>query len=325
MTYSSSPGTYILTGSGDRNIRLYNPFPGTSSSGSSNAKDSIPEGRLIETFSGHGYEVLSIAVGAGNERFLSGGGDRSAFLWDVAKAVTTRKFGGNIHGHSSRINCVAFAGESDSVVVSGSFDRTVRLWDTKSNDVKPIQVLDEAKDSITCLAVSGPSVLSGSVDGRVRVYDMRMGKITTDTIGPSVTSLSLTNDGKAMLVGSLDSKLRLMDRDNGKCLRTYSGPSYKNEEFRTQSMLGNKDRHVIAGDEQGHMWAWDMLTGKVHAKIAVPWGPAGYEPKKKVIGKDGKEKARVNVISSVAWRDNGWGDQFCVGGTSGVATVFGAL
>ncbi|KFA48124.1 hypothetical protein S40293_09297 [Stachybotrys chartarum IBT 40293] len=341
VTYSASPGVYILTGSADRAIRLYNPFPSTSIPEihpSKTKKPAVPQGRLIQTYSGHGYEVLSLAVASDNERFVSAGGDRSVFLWDVAAAVTTRRFGGNVHGHTSRINCVSYAGDEESIVVSGGFDTTVRLWDAKSGSVKPIQVLDEARDAITSVVVRGPEVISGSVDGRVRSYDIRMGRCTTDVIGASVTSLDLTNDGRAMLVGSLDSKLRLMDRDTGKCLMAYSDPAWRNEELRVQAILGRQDRYVLTGDEMagaaaggtggtgdGRLWVWDLLSGKVAARITVPWGPEGYEARKKVVGRDGKEKPRSNVVSCMAWRDHGWGDQFCVGGTSGVVTVYGAL
>jgi mitogen-activated protein kinase organizer 1 len=279
--------------------------------------------------------VLSLAVAQDNERFVSAGGDRSVFLWDVATAVTTRRFGGNQHGHTSRVNCVSFAGDGESLVVSGGFDTTVRLWDVKSGSFKPIQVLDEARDAITCVAVRGPEVVTGSVDGRVRTYDVRMGQCTTDVFGTSVTSIALTRDGQAMLVGTLDSKLRLMDRQNGACLRAYSDPNWKNEGLRLQSMLGGKEKYVLVGDEmagseasaagEGRLWAWDTLTGKVAAKISIPWGPPGHEQKKKIIGRDGQPKARANVISCMAWREEGWGDQFCVGGTSGVVTVFGSL
>lgn len=294
----------------------------------------MPQGRLIQTYAAHGYEVLSLAVAADNERFVSSGGDRTVFLWDVATAVTLRRFGGNAQSHSARVNCVSFAGDGDSLVVSGGFDTTVRIWDTKSTSYKPIQVLTEARDAVTSLAVRGPEVIVGSVDGRVRSYDIRMGRCTTDVIGASVTSLNLTRDGRAMLVGSLDSKLRLMDRDNGACLRAYSHPEWKNEEFRVQTLLGGREKYVITGDEmtsdpapngQGRIWAWDLLTGRLVAKVTVPWGPRGFEPKKKAVGRDGKEKTRSNVISCMAWREDGWGDQFCVGGTSGVVTVFGAL
>ncbi|KAK2060902.1 WD repeat domain-containing protein [Colletotrichum caudatum] len=345
VTYSASPGTYILTGSADRNIRLYNPAshdqparygatitrkrpPG--------ASPTVPEGRLIQTYGAHGYEVLDLTVSSDNERFASAGGDRAVFLWDVATATTTRRFGGNAHGHTARINCVSFAGEADSLVVSAGFDTSVRVWDAKSNSAKPVQVLDEAKDAVTALAVRDAEIVAGSVDGRVRSYDVRMGRCVTDVIGASVTSLRLTRDGKAMLVSSLDSKIRLMDRESGTCLKTYADGGWRNEELRVQAVLGGKEKYVIAGDEltagtgpaglngDGKMWAWDLLTGRLVATVRVPC-PEGFEPKKKLLGKDGKEKERSNVISCIAWRDDGWGDQFCVGGTSGVATVFGSL
>ncbi|KAM0255228.1 hypothetical protein ACHAQJ_005992 [Trichoderma viride] len=334
VTYSASPGNYILTGSADRSIRLYNPFPSTSiPEVRPSAKPAVPQGRLIQTYAAHGYEVTSLAVASDNESFVSGGGDRAVFLWDVSKAVTTRRLGGNAQGHSARINCVSFAGAGDSLVVSGGFDTTVRMWDLRSTSFKPIQVLSEAKDAVTSLAVVGPEVVAGSVDGRVRSYDVRMGKCTTDVMGASVVSLDITRDGKAMLVGSLDSKLRLIDREHGTCLRAYSDPLWKNEELRVQSMLGGMEKYVVAGDEMagetdasgtGRIWAWDVLSGKVVATVMVPWGPVGHEAKK-VIGKDGKPKVRNNVISCMAWREGGWGDQFCVGGTSGVVTVFGTL
>lgn len=334
VAYSASPGTYVLTGSADRSIRLYNPSPNTSvPEVRPQPRPPVPQGRLIQTYAAHGYEVLALDVAADNERFVSAGGDRAVFLWDVAAGVTTRRFGGSAYGHAARVNCVRFAGDGDALVVSGGFDTTVRIWDAKGGgSARPVQVLADARDAITCLAVRGPDVVAGSVDGRVRSYDVRMGRRTTDVLGASVTSLGLTRDGRAMLVGTLDSRLRLMDRDTGACLRSYADPGWKNEELRVQSVLGGREKYVLAGDEMaaepdadghGSVWAWDLLSGRLTAKLRVPWSPLGFEPKKKAIGKDGKEKGRTNVVSCMAWRDDGWGDQFCVGGTSGVVTVFG--
>lgn len=289
--------------------------------------------------------MLSVDVAADNERFASCGGDRAVFLWDVAAAATIRRFGGNLHGHSSRVNVVRFAGDpAGGVLASGGFDTTVKLWDCRSgaggSGGKPIQSLGEATDSVTSLVVRGPEVVAGSVDGRVRTYDIRTGKVVVDVLGASVTSLDLTKDGRALLVGGLGDGgggggVRLMDRDTGSCLRSYAAPGRRNAELRVQAVLGGKEKYVLAGDESagddggdvGRLWVWDLLTGRVAAKLAVPWGPPGYEGnrRKRAVGRDGKEKERTNVVSCVAWRDGGWGDQFCVGGTSGVVTVYGNL
>ncbi|KAI1437482.1 WD40-repeat-containing domain protein [Xylaria sp. CBS 124048] len=347
LAYSASPGTYILAGSSDRQIRLYNPQSSSSNAASSSSSSSssahlsrqgaadqgIPEGRLVQTYAAHGYEVLSLSIAADNARFASAGGDRSVFLWDVARAQTLRRFGGGgIQGHTARINSVCFCGDEDSLLVSGGLDTSVRVWDVRSGAQKPVQVFTDAKDSVSAVVARGAEIVAGSVDGRVRTYDVRAGRCVTDVVGPSVTSLSLTSDGKAVLVAALDSKLRLMDRETGGCLKTYADPGRRNEDLRVQAILGGKEQYVVAGDEmtgtpgqdaEGRLWAWDVVTGELKAKVRVPWGPAGSEPKKKVVGKDGKEKERTNVISCLAWREGGFGDQFCVSGTSGVVTVYG--
>ena len=336
-----------MSGSSDRSIRLYNPAPSaplhppTAFVTKRSAPPApVPEGRLIQTYAAHGYAVLSLAVAADNARFASAGGDRTVFLWDVATATTLRRFGASgPGGHAGRVNAVAFAGDGDSLVVSGGLDAAVRVWDARAGGpgARPVQALTDARDAVSALAVRGPEILAGSVDGRLRTYDARTGRLVTDVLGASVTSLCLARDGRAVLVGTLDSRLRLLDRDSGACLRTYDAPGrWRNEELRVQSVLGGRERWVVAGDElagddaaaaaadgHGRVWAWDLLTGKLAATLAVPWGPEAPEARRRAVGRDGREKERRNVVSSIAWRDDGWGDQFCVGGASGTVTVFG--
>ncbi|KAL2023951.1 hypothetical protein VTK56DRAFT_728 [Thermocarpiscus australiensis] len=358
VAYSASPGTYILTGSSDRSIRLYNPSPSSASTSTTTSNTitstststrplptpSPPPGRLIQTYTGHGYEVLSLSVSTDNARFASAGGDRAVLLWDVATAQTIRRFGSasTAHSHTGRVNAVSFAGADDSLVVSAGLDCTVRVWDARaSSSGRPVQVLSEAKDAVSCLAIpcvaAGAEIVAGSVDGRVRAYDVRAGRCVTDVFPASVTSVALARDARTLLVGALDSRLRLMDRATGACLRTYAHEGWRNTELRVQSVFGGGERFVVVGDEmsgagagagggggnEGRVWAWDLLTGKLVATVPVPWGNGGSESRKKVVGRDGKEKERKNVVSCIAWKDGGFGDQFCVGGTSGVVTVFG--
>lgn len=312
LTYSSSPSTYILAGSSDRNIRLYNPFPTSSSRYAS---------KLIQTYSAHGYGVLSIDVAADNATFASTGGDRSVFLWDVSTAQTIRRFGSNASaGHSARVNCVRFGGKNASILASGSFDTTVRIWDVKSQNAKPIQVLEEAKDSISDILVRGHEVVAGSVDGRVRSYDLRMGRCVVDVLGASVTSLCGMRDGKAVLVSTLDDTIRLMDlgeESNGGCLKSYKG--HRNSEFRIKNCFGGNERWVVGGSEDkgGEVLVWDVMTGTIMERIMVQG--EGDEGKKTADG-----KKRKDVISVVAWKDAGKGDQWCCAGTDGIVTVFGS-
>ncbi|KAH6666935.1 WD40-repeat-containing domain protein [Halenospora varia] len=331
LAYSSSPSTYILTGSSDRSIRLYNPSR-PAALASTNPLEPPKPTQLIKTYTAHGYEVLSLTVSNDNATFASAGGDRNVFLWDVSTGQTIRRFGGN-QGHTSRVNAVTFAGVGDGLLISGSFDASVRIWDVRSKDYKPVMVLDDARDSVSCvLAGRGEGekggeyeILTGSVDERVRCYDVRMGKVETDVIGAAVTSLQRTRDGKAILVGSLDNSMRLMDRDGGGLLKSYKDEQWKNDEFRMRGCFGGNERWVLCGNEgvsgdDGEVVVWDTLSGKVVERIKVEGSKV--EGKKK-IGRDGKEREKKNVVSCVTWKENGRGDQWCCAGTDGLVTVFG--
>ncbi|KAG8628289.1 hypothetical protein KVT40_004162 [Elsinoe batatas] len=202
LTYSSGSGQYLLTASTDRLIRLFSP---------------LSRSPLIQTFSAHGYLISDLCISSTNATFLSCGGDKIVFLWDVSTASTLRRWA----GHAGRINAVRFAGDEESVVVSGSYDGTVKIWDVKQRGERPVVTWGEAGDSVAAVEVGDTEVWVGSVDGRVRGYDVRTGKVVVDVIGAPVTSLSLAKAGDAYLVGTLDSTLRLMDRRDGKCLQTF--------------------------------------------------------------------------------------------------------
>ncbi|CAD6582460.1 MAG: hypothetical protein CYPHOPRED_002040 [Cyphobasidiales sp. Tagirdzhanova-0007] len=232
-------GSYILSGGQDRSIKLVN----------------AESGAIINTYSGHGYEVLSLAVAHDNSRFASCGGDRSALYWDVPSSTIIKRFS----GHTGRINSVAFNSES-SVLASASFDATVRLWDLRSQQARPIQVLQEARDSVTCVFIGDREIIASSVDGHVRTYDLRMGQLQADFFDQPITSVSLTKDAQTMLVTTLGSALHLMDRQDGSELQRYDG--HKNASYRIHSCFGAGEASILTGDEEGKLWKWDLTDGK---------------------------------------------------------------
>ncbi|KAF8723915.1 hypothetical protein AX14_009021 [Amanita brunnescens Koide BX004] len=238
--YSKGSAKYALTGGQDRTVRLWNVDLGTE----------------IKVFSAHGYEVLSVAVAHDNAKFVSAGGDRSVFIWDVATASTLRR----LSGHLGKVHAVEF-NEDASVVASGSYDATVRLWDLRSQNRQPIQVLEEARDTIQTIYVGATIIITGSVDGYVRTYDLRMGELRSDFIGQPVTSVVPTQDNQTYLVTSLDSHIRLMDMSTGRLLNDFT--SHVNSAYRCRGCFGHAEATVVCGDENGMIWAWDLMDAKV--------------------------------------------------------------
>ena len=155
------------------------------------------------------------------------------------------------------------------------------------------------------------SIASGSYDGHVRVYDVRMGRTTIDVLAHPVTSVRCSADGNALLASTLDSYIRMLDRADGKLLAAFGGSKqtgqsvqgpvttdrrrvYKNSELRVRSVFAQGDAVVLSGseasqDEQGSrdaaVFAWDVLSGDVVA--TMPMGD------------------KVKVVSCVAWNEKG--------------------
>jgi len=207
-----------------------------------------------------------------NSKFGSCGGDRTVFLWDVTSGNTIRR----MSGHMGKVNVVAF-NEDATVLASGSYDSTVRLWDLRSQGRQPIQTLEESKDSIQSLHIGPTYIMTGSVDGHVRTYDLRKGELRSDFVGSPIAAVIPTQDHQSYLVTTLDSHARLMDATTGKLLNDFEG--HLNNSYRCRACFGFNEASVVCGDENGEVWAWDLLDAtvlqpnpppKVHNKV-ITW------------------------------------------------------
>ena len=61
-----------------------------------------------------------------------------------------------------------------------------------------------------------------------------------------------------------------MDKGNGQLLQSYKG--HTNKDYRIRSCLGMADSVVISGSEDGKLYAWDLLEGKVIEKLEAHGG-----------------------------------------------------
>lgn len=72
-----------------------------------------------------------------------------------------------------------------------------------------------------------------------------------------VTSVVPTQDESTYLVMTLDGHIRLMDAITGKLLNDFTGHAHTS--YRCRACFGHGEASIVAGDENGAVWAWDLL------------------------------------------------------------------
>lgn len=246
-------GYYVLSGGQDKNINLFN----------------ARTAELVSTFSGHSQEVFDLALpppplatspsSPTATTFLSASGDRSVALWDVPTQRILRRF----TAHSHRVSAVQYVGQQG---LASASDRVVRIWDIRLAGKVPVAKLEEAQDGVLGLHLSDHQILTGSIDGFVRCYDLRMGLLISHNIQNPVNYVRFTRDQQAILVGSLDSTLRLFDPDSGVLLNAYTGHS--NKKYRIQAALFSNEAYIASGSEDGTLFVWDLLGAKILHRLA---------------------------------------------------------
>jgi mitogen-activated protein kinase organizer 1 len=150
---------------------------------------------------------------------VSAGGDKICFLWDVSSGRVIRRF----QGHTQRVNSVKFNPDG-TLLFSGSYDKTVQIWDMRSHTREPLQILTDFRDSVSSLALTRTEIIASSVDGCVRVYDIRAGRMHADNVcSAGVVHVTASYDQRCMLSTCLDSSLYLSEIASGNSLQTYRG------------------------------------------------------------------------------------------------------
>jgi WD40 repeat protein len=151
----SPDGRQLASGSFDGTVRLWR------------VPDGVP-GSVLQ----HACSVYCVAFSpvVGSNMLASGGDDGTIKLWDVSESnQQQRKPMRELQGHSDWIMSVAFSPDG-SQLVSGSYDRTVRLWSAASG--KLLKTLEGHSDIVFRVAFypNGKQVASCSDDDTVRMW-----------------------------------------------------------------------------------------------------------------------------------------------------------
>jgi len=177
--------------------------------------------------------------------------------------------------HTGPVYSVQFA-PSGLLIASGSFDKTVRIWDiNRRPGEERVHTLDEHSQVVADVSWSADSesLLSGSFDQTVRAWAARRGQlVSTWTIpkgagsagGGCVQRAAFQPDVGAhlLLVATTSTRLFGFDaRVPQPAAPTFSTPAFVLENdamVNTFAWLNDDGWHVLTGDKHGVLRTWDL-------------------------------------------------------------------
>jgi WD40 repeat protein len=156
----------------------------------------VERGALLRTLRGHQRIVWSVAFSPDGRTLASGSYDFTIRLWDVANGQQRKV----INRHTETVVTLEYA--PDGRLVSGSDDKTARLWDTNGNQLR---VFAGSAEHVQAIAVSpdGKWLITGGRDKSM------LGELAQNFFGDSTS-----NPGVSM---------RLWDLESGRLLQTFRG------------------------------------------------------------------------------------------------------
>ncbi|CAD2218725.1 guanine nucleotide-binding protein subunit beta-2-like 1 protein [Angomonas deanei] len=146
-----------VTGSWDHSLRLWN----------------LRTGQCQHKYIKHTKDVLAVAFSPDDRQIVSAGRDNIIHVWNI-KGECVHSFENN--RHTDWISSLCFSpNAAKPIVVSGSWDTTVKVWDITSGKCE--RTLVDKKDQpeyITSVTVSpdGSLCASGGKDGFARLWDI---------------------------------------------------------------------------------------------------------------------------------------------------------
>ncbi|MBE0541468.1 MAG: WD40 repeat domain-containing protein [Verrucomicrobia bacterium] len=260
-----SPNGYILvTGADGLSLQLRN-----ATSGDLSVSVAVPKsvGRDIAISPDGKW-----AAGAGTD-----GPDDVVWLWELG----TRREKHTLRGHRATIHSIAFSSAGHRLA-SGSSDKSVRLWDTKTGELtltlsQPDQAISGQRNRgipgmVFAVAFSpdGTLLASGGGDGvgeygEVVLWDLPSGKLRHRLLGPGekqVWAVAFSPDQKLLVSGQVEGTIKLIDVSTGAIARQW------NAKAQLRSLAISPDGSVLATGLRKDVKLWKLETGELQDTLS---------------------------------------------------------
>jgi WD40 repeat protein len=201
--------------------------------------------------------VESLRFGA-EQRSTALGQPHFRLLWKASREspVLVR----TLAGHEDWVTAVAVTPDGRHAL-SGSHDRTLRMWDLQTGRLLRSFVGHEGEVSEVLVSSDGRGALSASHDGTIRLWDLQTGqhRLILAGRGAPLHSLAVVPDGRFALSCSLSRTVMLWDLATGQRRFALRGHT---DTVRTVVVIPG-GRHALSGSQDRTLKLWDLASGQL--------------------------------------------------------------
>lgn len=222
---------WLLTGSQDLTVKRW----------------SVARGVADYTRKAHDKDINAIDVSPDGRLFATASQDRTIKVWDAASGDVL----GILRGHRRGVWTVKFSPFDRDVLISGSGDKTVKLWSLRTMACE--RTFEGHSNSVLKVAVlsEGRQVASAAGDGLIKVWDAQSGECscTLDNHEDKVWSLAVR--GQELISGGGDSVITIWqdvtEQRHHEEAQEREREVEKDQEFENLVRNGNYKQAVLIG------------------------------------------------------------------------------
>ncbi|KAG0243830.1 WD40-repeat-containing domain protein [Mortierella sp. GBAus27b] len=195
----SPQADFLAAASWDNNVRIYEIQPNGSS--------------VAKAMYSHSAPVLCCAWSKDGTKLASGGTDKIAKLFDISTGQSTQ-----VAQHDAPIKEVRWVNGASPILATGSWDKTIKYWDTRQpNPISSVTL----PERLYTMDSAFPILVAGTADRHILVYNLNNPtapiKSQTSPLKWQTRTVSCFLNGSGYAIGSIEGRVAIQyieDKDS---------------------------------------------------------------------------------------------------------------
>nr|XP_039271824.1 autophagy-related protein 16-1-like [Styela clava]XP_039271825.1 autophagy-related protein 16-1-like [Styela clava]XP_039271826.1 autophagy-related protein 16-1-like [Styela clava] len=246
----SASGEILATGGSDKVVRLWSV---------------VGEKCMMEhTLRGCNGGITNIDFDPQEQLLIACSSDYAVRLW----TMSIQRLKLTLTGHQGKVLSARYLGYGHRLV-SGSNDRTVKVWDLKSGSCVKTYLAGSSCNDVVTTDQSGECVASGHFDRKLRFYDTRSGSSATSemSLGGRITSLDTPLDKNYVVCCTKDHTLEIIDLRKRSVLHSLSHDYFKVATDYSRCAFSPSGEYVAVGSSDGTLLVWNASSGDLETTV----------------------------------------------------------